>query len=113
MSQQGFKAPAEKPLEAAAVHEQVAKRIANVRFTQFSRTELLLGKAAMERLAECRVAVFGIGGGCSEGEVIREAIKLIGTGTYKTYEIDLTGDVAESEGMVCGGIMRVLIEDEV
>ena len=67
----------------------------------------------MERLVECRVAVFGIGGGCSEGEVIREAIKLIGTGTYKTYEIDLTGDVAESEGMVCGGIMRVLIEDEV
>jgi len=54
-----------------------------------------------------------IGGGCSEGEVIREAIKLIGTGTYKTYEIDLTGDVAESEGMVCGGIMRVLIEDDV
>lgn len=54
-----------------------------------------------------------IGGGCSEGEVIREAIKLIGTGTYKTYEIDLTGDVAESEGMVCGGIMRVLVEDDV
>lgn len=54
-----------------------------------------------------------IGGGCSEGAVIREAIKLIGTGTYKTYEIDLTGDVAESDGMVCGGIMRVLIEDDV
>ncbi len=33
--------------------------------------------------------------------------------TYKTYETDLTGDVAESEGMVCGGIMRVLIEDDV
>ena len=29
---------------------------------QFSRTELLLGKSAMEHLAECRVAVFGIGG---------------------------------------------------
>lgn len=30
--------------------------------TQFSRTELLLGKEAMERLKNARVAVFGIGG---------------------------------------------------
>ena len=29
---------------------------------QFSRTELLLGPEAMERLAASRVAVFGIGG---------------------------------------------------
>ena len=28
----------------------------------FSRTELLLGPAAMERLAAARVAVFGLGG---------------------------------------------------
>ena len=30
--------------------------------SQFSRTELLLGEAAMERLKNARVAVFGIGG---------------------------------------------------
>ena len=29
---------------------------------QFSRTELMFGKKAMEKLAACRVAVFGIGG---------------------------------------------------
>ena len=29
---------------------------------QFSRTELLFGKEAMEKLAGARVAVFGIGG---------------------------------------------------
>ena len=29
---------------------------------QFSRTELLFGKAAMEKLENSRVAVFGIGG---------------------------------------------------
>ena len=29
---------------------------------QFSRTELLFGKEAMEKLAGSRVAVFGIGG---------------------------------------------------
>lgn len=52
-----------------------------------------------------------IGGGCSEGAIIRDAIDIIGTGTYKTAFIDMTGDVAESEGMVCGGTMLVLIED--
>lgn len=52
-----------------------------------------------------------IGGGCSEGAVIRDAIDIIGTGEYKTAFIDMTGEVAESEGMVCGGIMYVLIED--
>ena len=30
--------------------------------TQFSRTELLLGKEAMNKLQDARVAVFGIGG---------------------------------------------------
>ena len=30
--------------------------------TQFSRTELLLGKEAMNKLEDARVAVFGIGG---------------------------------------------------
>lgn len=52
-----------------------------------------------------------IGGGCSEGAVIRDAIDIIGTGTYKTVFIDMTGEVAESEGMVCGGVMYALIED--
>lgn len=52
-----------------------------------------------------------IGGGCSEGAIIRDAIDIIGTGTYKVVQIDMTGEVAESEGMVCGGTMEVLVED--
>ena len=54
-----------------------------------------------------------IGGGCSEGAVIREAIDIIGTGRYKRVFIDMTGEVAESDGMVCGGVMYALIEDGV
>ena len=30
---------------------------------QFSRTQLLYGESAMQKLATCRIAVFGIGGG--------------------------------------------------
>ncbi len=52
-----------------------------------------------------------IGGGCSEAAVIRKAVKIIGTGRYLLDEIDMTGEVAENDGMVCGGIMHVLIED--
>ena len=35
----------------------------------------------------------------------------IGTGRYLAVDIDLTGEVAESDGMVCGGTMKVLVED--
>ena len=52
-----------------------------------------------------------IGGGCSEAAVIRDAVRIIGAGRYQLMDIDLTGDVAEDDGMVCGGTMRVLIED--
>ena len=52
-----------------------------------------------------------IGGGCSEAAILRDALDIIGTNTYKVIDIDMTGDVAESEGMVCGGIMKVLVED--
>jgi xanthine dehydrogenase accessory factor len=52
-----------------------------------------------------------IGGGCGEAAVLRDAMDLIGTGRYKLVEIDMTGDVAAAEGMVCGGRMEVLLED--
>ncbi|GAA0122866.1 MAG: XdhC family protein [Clostridium argentinense] len=56
--------------------------------------------------------VYGsIGGGCAEKDIINIAIQIIGTGKYQVVKQDLTGDVAESEGMVCGGIMDILIED--
>lgn len=52
-----------------------------------------------------------IGGGCSEAAVIGEARQMVGKKAFKVMDIDLTGDAAEDEGMVCGGIMTVLIED--
>lgn len=51
-----------------------------------------------------------IGGGCSEGAVINNARDLIKEGGYQIQSIDMTGEVAENEGMVCGGIMDVVIE---
>lgn len=65
-------------------------------------------KMAVDRLGHVTGSV---GGGCGEGEVIREALALIGTGRYKLMELDLTGEAAESDGMVCGGVMTILVED--
>ncbi|MFA5384459.1 MAG: XdhC family protein [Eubacteriales bacterium] len=51
--------------------------------------------------------VFGsIGGGCAEKEVINQAIQIIGTWEYAVVQLGLTGDIAEDEGMVCGGVMK-------
>ncbi len=52
---------------------------------QFSRTELLFGKAAMERLANCRVAVFGIGG---VGGYVCEALVRSGIGAFDLVDDD-------------------------
>ncbi|HEY8804492.1 MAG TPA: XdhC/CoxI family protein [Clostridium sp.] len=51
-----------------------------------------------------------IGGGCSEGEIINIAHNLLKNGGYQLQSIDMTGTIAEDEGMVCGGIMDVIIE---
>ncbi|MDR1916302.1 MAG: XdhC family protein [Synergistaceae bacterium] len=50
-----------------------------------------------------------IGGGCAEADVIRDCMDIIQKGGYLFRKIDMT-DSAEDDGMVCGGIMEVLIE---
>ena len=51
---------------------------------QFSRTQLLIGKEAMDRLSKTRVAIFGIGG---VGGYTAEALARSGVG-----ELDLIDD---------------------
>lgn len=52
---------------------------------QFSRTELLLGREAMERLRQSRVAVFGIGG---VGGYVCEALVRSGVGAFDLIDDD-------------------------
>lgn len=53
--------------------------------TQFSRTELLLGKEAMDKLSASRVAVFGIGG---VGGYVCEALVRSGVGAFDLIDDD-------------------------
>ena len=52
---------------------------------QFSRTQLLLGEEAMEKLKNARVAVFGIGG---VGGYVCEALARTGVGHFDLIDDD-------------------------
>lgn len=52
---------------------------------QFSRTEMLFGKAAMEKLRNARIAVFGVGG---VGGYVVEALARSGVGTLDIIDND-------------------------
>jgi len=54
--------------------------------TQFSRTELLLGKENMEKLAAARVCIFGIGG---VGGYVAEALARSGVGHLELVDNDV------------------------
>lgn len=78
---------------------------------------IISSKGSVPRKAGAKMLVYGdgrivgsIGGGCSEGEVIINARKILKSGGYMIQRVDMTGDIAEEEGMACGGIMDVLIE---
>ncbi len=51
-----------------------------------------------------------IGGGCGEAEGRREALNVIAAYTSKVYHLNMTADIAQEEGMVCGGIMGLFID---
>lgn len=53
---------------------------------QFSRTELLYGKEAMEKLKNARVAVFGLGG---VGGYVAEALARSGIGAFELIDNDI------------------------
>lgn len=52
-----------------------------------------------------------VGGGCGEAAAITRARRVIGTGGSEVIDLDMTADVAAENGMVCGGSMRILIDD--
>ena len=52
-----------------------------------------------------------VGGGCGEARALTRAHRLLGTGGSEVYTVDMTAEFEDEEGMVCGGTMRLLIED--
>ena len=53
-----------------------------------------------------------IGGGCVESEIIQKALLMMRTGKpdFQICRVDMTSEAAEDEGMVCGGVVEVMLE---
>lgn len=53
-----------------------------------------------------------IGGGCAESDILQKALWMLHEDDRdpQLHHVDLTGKDAEEEGMVCGGIINVLLE---
>lgn len=51
-----------------------------------------------------------VSGGCVEGAVITEALRVIGTGQPKLLEFAVADDLAWQVGLACGGRIRIHVE---
>ncbi|WP_069999987.1 XdhC family protein [Cellulosilyticum sp. I15G10I2] len=78
---------------------------------------ILSSKGSVPRKAGAKMLAYldgrsigSIGGGCSESEILTKARAVMGSQNFLIEQVDMTNEVAESEGMVCGGVMHVLIE---
>ena len=78
---------------------------------------IIASKGSVPRKAGAKMIVWldgrlmgSIGGGCSEANITTLARDVILNKGYSIEHVDMTGIVAEDEGMVCGGTMEVLIE---
>lgn len=74
-------------------------------------------RGSTPQVAGAKIVVFDdgsfigtVGGGCVEADIYAEAKEVLRTGRAGIFHFSLAGDVAEDEGMVCGGQMDVLIE---
>jgi xanthine dehydrogenase accessory factor len=94
-------------LEELAVDDGEARALVTITSTKGSVPR----KAGAKMIVHSNGNISGsIGGGCSEGAVINNARYIIRNGGWMVQKVDMTGQVAEDEGMVCGGIMEVVIE---
>ena len=78
---------------------------------------ILSSKGSVPRKAGAKMIAYydgrtigSIGGGCSEAAVIVKAREIMVSKGFIIEHVDMTGEVAEDEGMVCGGVMEVLVE---
>ena len=94
-------------LEALAKSQNEKMRLVTVISTKGSTPR----KAGSKMIVYDSGKIIGtIGGGCAEAKIIKDAALMAGSKNLKIETIDMTGEIAEEEGMVCGGKMTVLIE---
>jgi len=73
------------------------------------------GSTPQERGAKMLVLSDGtligtLGGGCVEAEVRRRSLELIASNESKLLEFDLNHDYGWDDGLICGGVMEILVQ---
>ena len=51
-----------------------------------------------------------IGGGCVEADIRQTALSCLDNRECRLVKVDMTGQEAEDDGMVCGGIIEIFVE---
>jgi xanthine dehydrogenase accessory factor len=97
--------------------EEMLKVLAEDTTQRKTLVSIITSKGSVPRKAGAKMLVLEdtrilgtIGGGCAEAAVIQKARRFQEAGTFDIERVDMTNDAAADEGMVCGGIMDVLLE---
>ena len=106
-----------KVSNSCELNKYVLEALAKSQNEKMSLVTVISTKGSTPRKAGSKMIVYDsgkiigtIGGGCAEAKIIKDAALMAGSKNLKIETIDMTGEAAEEEGMVCGGMMTVLIE---
>ncbi|MBU5337218.1 XdhC family protein [Intestinibacter bartlettii] len=106
-----------KVSNSCELNKDVLEALAKSQNEKMSLVTVISTKGSTPRKAGSKMIVYDsgniigtIGGGCAEAKIITDAALMAGSKNLKIETIDMTGEIAEEEGMVCGGKMTVLIE---
>ena len=106
-----------KVSNSCELNKDVLEALAKSQNEKMSLVTIISTKGSTPRKAGSKMIVYDsgkiigtIGGGCAEAKIIKDAALMAGSKNLKIETIDMTGEIAEEEGMVCGGKMTVLIE---
>ena len=106
-----------KVSNSCELNKDVLEALAKSQNEKMSLVTVISTKGSTPRKAGSKMIVYDsgkiigtIGGGCAEAKIIKDAALMAGSKNLKIETIDMTGEIAEEEGMVSGGKMTVLIE---
>lgn len=98
-----------KVSNSCELNKDVLEALAKSQNEKMSLVTVISTKGSTPRKAGSKMIVYDsgkiigtIGGGCAEAKIIKDAALMAGSKNLKIETIDMTGEIAEEEGMVCG-----------
>ena len=107
--------PAGHSLSAGEIYNEMRRRLEQGSLAAMATVVNTRGSTPQQTGAKMVIFEDGsfigtVGGGCVEADIWAEAREVLKTRKTGLFHFDLADDYKDSEGMVCGGQMDVLIE---